>query len=619
MKLSISKGKYAIGLLLLLVAFSSCGTYNTKTSDIEANLFNGAYDKAVSGIEKNSFLNKKRNRLLYLLEKGKVEHMRGNYAESNKLLEEAYIMIEDRIKTKAGQAVAAKFTNPMAEPYKGEDFEKVTLFYYKALNYFALGMPNEALVEAKRINLKLYELNENYKENKNRYSEDAFSQILQGILYESTGDINNAFIAYRNAAEIYGRNNGEYFGVTTPVQLQKDLLRTAKLMGFTQEYNDYRNKFKLPADDSGAKTSAADYQAANKGEAVIFWENGIGPAKDQIVITASGAAGIFYGSYMDGDHLEEIIIPIPVGSDIGTVNAIAIPRYRERGSYYTGAEIDVNGKPQPFYLAQDFYPIAKQCLKDRMLRETIDLVLRFAAKKAAGAGLAAIGSQLMGDTGGDLVQIGADIAGAATEKADTRNWQTLPATISYTRVPLHEGENKFVIRKQGPEGIDTDTLVIPFKRGLQIVNYYDVGRTQVIPNQTENTASAAQTKGAGGIPLIKKEILEKYDTWHDAGNGVSYKVNFRMNRILGQELYEKKITLKQTGTVTKTITYTVTETPFDNNYTEVKQADYKNATEDGKPSKEYFKITQQLKPDEEVSYLVHQTTPDFYVTIFKAE
>ncbi len=191
--------------ILLLLGLQSCGTYNTKTT-IEADLYNGDFNKAIKEIDNNKFLNKNRNKLLYLMEKGKIEHLRGNYDASNALFEEAYIMIDDKITTNAGQVVASNLTNPMALPYKGEDFEKVTIHYYMALNYFHLGMPNEALVEAKRIDIKLLELNEKYRNNKNKYGRDAFSQILQGIIYESTGDINNAFIAYRNAEEIYDQN-----------------------------------------------------------------------------------------------------------------------------------------------------------------------------------------------------------------------------------------------------------------------------------------------------------------------------------------------------------------------------------------------------------------------------
>ncbi len=635
-------------LLLLLIGFQSCGTYNSKTSDIESDLFNGNFNQAIAGIENNKFLKKDRNRLLYLMEKGKVEHMQGNYEASNALLEEAYIMIDDRIKTKVGQAVAAKFTNPMAMPYKGEDFEKVTIFYYKALNYFMMGMPNEALVEAKRINIKLYELNEKYKENKNKYSEDAFSQILQGIIYESVGDINNAFIAYRNAEEIYTKNGGAFFDVSIPEQLKKDLLRTSKLMGFTQEYNDYRSKFNISIEDTAPKTTAADYQAKPTGEAIIFWENGIGPAKDQIVITAAGGGGIFYGSYMDGDILEEIIIPIPTGADIGNVNAIAIPKYRERGGYYSNAEVLVNGKPQQFNLAQDFYPIAKQCLKDRMLRETIELVARFATKKAASAGLGALGKELLGDTGGDIIKLGADVAGAATEKADTRNWQTLPATISYTRVPLHEGDNKFVIRKYGPMGVDTDTLTIPYKRGLQIVNYFDVGRTQVIPAVTKpkpvldknktaegtllQNSSFAQpetttlTKKATPQPEVKQpvamsdKIQAKYDSWTDGGNGITYKVNYETENRSGKLFYAKQITFRSENKNTSKITFTLTEEPFSDNFMEVNEYEYYNNQMNQQADKQYYKITEKIKAGKETTAaLIYQTSPDFYVTILNVE
>lgn len=480
---SIFGAARSLAFTILLAATASCSTYNSKTADIEVNLYNGNFAQASAGLDNNKLLNKDRNKLLYLLEKGKVEHLQGNFEASNNYLEQAYIMVDDNIKTGTGHYVAAKFTNPMAEPYKGEDFEKVTIHYYKALNYFHLGQPAEALVEAKRINIKLYELNEKYKENKNKYSEDAFSQILQGIIYESTGDVNNAFIAYRNAEEIYAKNDGKFFGTSMPQQLKTDLMRTARIMGFREEYNTYVKKYgdpKLP-------------QQRPAGEAIIFWENGLGPAKDQVVITASGTGGAFVGTYNDGEISQPIIIPIPTGVDIGVINAIAIPKYRVRPTYYSRATVIVNGNEQPLELGQDFFSIARQCLNDRMLRETIDIVVRFAAKKATGAGLGAIADQTLGKGWGDVIQAGADIAGAATEKADTRNWQTLPSTINYTRVPLKEGDNSFVIKKYGPNGvIDTETITIPFRPGLQLVNFYDLGRTEIISHPKAQPAAQEQ-------------------------------------------------------------------------------------------------------------------------------
>ncbi len=36
-----------------------------------------------------------------------------------------------------------------------------------------------------------------------RYQHDAFANNLIGLIYDASGDYNNAFIAYRNAYDIY--------------------------------------------------------------------------------------------------------------------------------------------------------------------------------------------------------------------------------------------------------------------------------------------------------------------------------------------------------------------------------------------------------------------------------
>ena len=46
--------------------------------------------------------------------------------------------------------------------------------------------------------------------------------MLQGLIYEKGNDINNAFIAYRNAADVYLKNDGSYYGTKMPEQLKKE-------------------------------------------------------------------------------------------------------------------------------------------------------------------------------------------------------------------------------------------------------------------------------------------------------------------------------------------------------------------------------------------------------------
>ncbi|PZD76922.1 DUF2846 domain-containing protein [Mesonia sp. K7] len=471
--------------LLLALLFQSCAVYtptaaSENQNSVEETLFARDFDRAIAEIDNTKLYKKKRNRLLYLMEKGKIEHMSGNYEASNQHFEEAYMMIDDGIKTSVGQKAAAVLTNPLNEPYKGEDFEKVTIHYYKALNFFKLGFPDKALVEAKRINIKLQELNQRYKKNKNKYTEDAFAQILQGILYEATGDINNAFIAYRNAYELYAANSNSYFGVPAPLQLKKDLLRTSKQLGFTEEYNTYQKEFKIPESEINNSTD----------NAIVFWENGLGPIKDQIKLTASGVGGAFVGTY--GDNDETIVIPIPAGVNIG-INAIAIPKYKQRQSYYNSAGIVCEGEETPLEMVENYYPIAKQCLKDRMLREVVDMAVRFGAKKGVSKGLGALARNLGGDLAGDLVELGADAANAITEKADTRNWQTLPATISYARIPVKEDYQSIIIKKYAAgASVDYDTIPVSYKKGLQLINYFDVGKatSNYVSYSDINVASA---------------------------------------------------------------------------------------------------------------------------------
>ena len=159
------------------------------------------------------------------------------------------------------------------ETYTGEDFEKVTIHYYKALNYIFLNKLDEALVEAKRINLQLQQLNDKYPAGqKNRYTSDGFSLNIQGFLYEASGDLNNAFISYRNAVNLYLANSGSFFGTTLPEQLKKDVLRTAAALGFTDELDRYQ---KLLA------TTYSPKEENIEGELILFWENGLIPFKDQ--------------------------------------------------------------------------------------------------------------------------------------------------------------------------------------------------------------------------------------------------------------------------------------------------------------------------------------------------
>src|SRR5687767_13771563 len=256
------------GLMLMLFLFS-CATYNNRINAYYTQVTQQRYDKAYTALDANKLLQQKRNRLLFLLEKGKMAHLLQQYEKSNQYFNEADLFIEDA-RTSAKDIALGTLLNPMMQTYKGEDFEKFMVHYYKALNYLYLRQPNEAMVEARRISLQSYSQQDKNNNNERKFSDDAFSLMMQGIIYENSGDVNNAFIAYRNAADLFLRNDGAWYGVKLPEQLKKDVLRTAWQNGFTEELGRYEQLFNI---------TYAPGEKAEGGELVLFWENGMAPVK----------------------------------------------------------------------------------------------------------------------------------------------------------------------------------------------------------------------------------------------------------------------------------------------------------------------------------------------------
>ncbi|MCB0806235.1 MAG: hypothetical protein KDC05_10585 [Bacteroidales bacterium] len=418
--------KYVL-VLTALTILGGCATYYQKTLKYQQFIYSGELEKAKKFLDKNEVKTGKKDRILYLMNQGWVNWMIDKNTESNKYLEEADLMIEDYRK-KFGLELATLVSNPSIKPYKPEDFEKVMVNYLKALNYLNMNEYDEALVEARRINLKLQEINDQYKDHKNRYDNDAFAHVMMGLIYDANREYNDAFIAYRNAYNIYKNDYAENFGVQTPEQLKKDILRTAYLNRFGEELEFYEKEF-------GMKYEPKQHTG---GELIFIWHNGFGPVKAEwginFVKTSSGGGVIVF-------HNEELGISFPffIGdkpdeekSAFAQLNFIrvAFPKYVERKPVYTAASVTADGNEYPLQVAEDINAIAFKTLYDRMLREMANSLLRLATKKAMEYAV----RQENQDAGAAL-----GILNALTEKADTRNWQTLPYEIRYVRIPLDTG------------------------------------------------------------------------------------------------------------------------------------------------------------------------------------
>lgn len=458
-------------LLVLMFFVFSCATYHDRITEYYKEVASGDMSQADKALEKNALLKKPRNKLLYLMEKGRVAHLNGDYVNSNRYFNEADLLIEVGLKSNTDALVGAVL-NPMSQNYKGEDFEIFMLHYYKALNYLYLGQSQEAIVEARRISLQNQTQGDKFNDKDSRYSKDAFSLILQGLIYEQDKDYNNAFIAYRNAVEVFqSMPDQTYYGVVLPENLKYDVMRTASKVGFTSELQKFEKQFNL---------TFKDYDAGAAGEVVVFWENGIAPVKiqkDLVFTLVKGSNGSMFFTDVAGG----LIIPFDFsigggGSSLDAVHSlrVAYPEYISRVPLYHSAKItSVDGQTFSFEKVEDIDQLAIQTLKERFGKEMGQVLTRLAIKKGAEY---ALSSSAKSSDGNNAVLeglgIGMQLFNMISEKADTRNWQTLPSQINYVRVPLKAGTNVIEIDlKKNTGELVKDQIKIEANGQLQFYNY----------------------------------------------------------------------------------------------------------------------------------------------------
>jgi len=427
-RLSTLDYRLAVLTFILGGLLSSCATYYQANYEFNRAFESGRIESSLQTLRRQARQANGRDRFLYFVNKGLVLSMLGKYDESNEFFEKAYLFWED-YKIDYFSEGASYLLNPTITVYRGENHEHLILLYYKALNFLKMNKIEEALVECRRLNIRLQQLSDRYSSD-NNYKHDAFINNLMGIIYDAGKDYNNAFIAYRNSLDSYKNEYEPMFQLKAPIQLKKDLLRTAWLSGLTEEFSQYKSEFEME-----------DYQFQKRegGELIFFWHNGLAPFKAEWSINFSidhgagnflifnnqelGLSFRFPKSNYSQDQLQSLARM--------EFFRVAFPRYIERPVFYDQAEVEANGVKYRLELTENISKIAFNALEERMGFEFGKALARVALKKAAEHALKKENENM-----GALL----GLFNTFSEKADTRNWQTLPHSVYYARVPLPVGE-----------------------------------------------------------------------------------------------------------------------------------------------------------------------------------
>lgn len=426
--------------------------------------------EGVAILDKSRGIYGSKSEVLYLMDKGMIEHVAGLYAGSNQSLSRAEALTEDLYTRRIHTEVEAFFTSDNALPYEGEDFEKVLLNVVMALNYAKMGLWDDALVEARRVDQKLLVLAER-NQKRMTYTQDALARYLTGILYESTGDLSNALVAYRLALDAFQQYQKTY-GTATPDILRRDLLRVSGTLGLTQEFDEYRQAFP-------GITGQPEPAPVGWGELVFVTYAGHAPFKRDVFVDipfSRDALGLVlatkrYDRYDARDHraAESILYGLT-----GHVVRLALPRFvrRPSGVAYTEAVI-VGGEARYVSrsaLMEDVTAIAVKDLEDRLLRTTVKAVARAAWKYALAEAVQigvrnAVQDKEAGMIAGAVAGALAHIYAISTEESDKRSWATLPDRIHVGRLRVPPGTYDVELRHIGISGGVVETQVL---RGVTV-------------------------------------------------------------------------------------------------------------------------------------------------------
>lgn len=245
-------------LLAALFALSGCASYQKKVSEPYGRMLEGRYADAANLLRPKAIAPGD-DQLVYMLEYGMALHLAGQYKESTQVFLQAYEMVEIKDFHSLSKITGSLLLSDTLIQYKGEDFEKVMINAYLALNFLMMDELDSALVEARRINNILEKFRQ---EAKRPYEQNPFARYLSAILWEASRSWDSMYIDYNNTHDL----NPAY----SP--LSQDLIWAAKRANRPEELKKWQKQWPevKPPKERGDKAH---------GELIFIYQQGQGPQK----------------------------------------------------------------------------------------------------------------------------------------------------------------------------------------------------------------------------------------------------------------------------------------------------------------------------------------------------
>ncbi len=553
------KGTRLLALLCIAIFLVGCMPTKPDGPSSRDELRFANHDKALAVLGKELKENGK-DRFLYLAGSGLIKNLHGDYQGSNHNLEEA-ARLADELQTKsASNMLKVALSSPSSGDYGGMAYERAYIHYYKALNYIMLAAVSQgnareenlegARIEARRVDILLTEIKNihgSYEEVEDEkgstfkkllkllrglkgrtldpdslvYREDAYIRYMEGVIYESNGEYDDARIAYQKSAKLYEQGYAKQYLLGKEITEQA-WFDTVRMMQWAGGYGDDWPRL---ADEKLSKQTRERLKLFKKGGAQLLVVNHVGfvPERKEMtlhlrlegqnkeLVVSPGIAGKrenqvdhvarneqlawFQALYADRELLsvmsnfykseyygvasglvEQRISIAPVwelAESIGLVSGmdmmgtfVKVPYYGSTAPDFGRTTVWIDDKNRGELINAE--SLANIALQEQLLSAGDDLQLALARELTKVVFCSNMGKQLGGGFQGKLAEKACILGWGSFATADTRNWLTLPHTVQLQRFPLEAGVHtvRLVTHDAANQGVyDQNEQQIEVKKG----------------------------------------------------------------------------------------------------------------------------------------------------------
>jgi hypothetical protein len=378
--------------LLICSALTGCATYQNKVASARESMQRGQAGQAAKDLEPLA-KEEGNDQLVYLLDYATVLQQAGQYQQSASMFGRAEKIADIQDYHSVSKVTTAALLSEEMIQYKGDDYEKVLINAVNAINFLEMGDLDGALVEVRRLNGKLYKFK---YEAKREYQQSPYAFYLSALIYEAGGKWDDAYISFKQAYEVAPQYQ----------PLHEDLVRSAIRAQRNEDVDKWLKKF------PEVKVNP-EWRDKSYGEAVLVLLQGWGPRKHP-----RPEAPRF-------PHL------VPVRSEVQS------------------ARLVVNGDSSGAVQSETIFSVQEVAIKTLN-----DDYARLVASRVGGVVAKAVVADQIAQKNKLLGQL-AYLAMNAVDRADLRQWSTLPQTFQFARVPLRAGKYRVSAMGVNSQGYPT--------------------------------------------------------------------------------------------------------------------------------------------------------------------